>query len=66
MSRIRTVFLGTPEISRVCLESIIKDEHFEIVGVVSQPDRAAGRKMQTDPFAGEIIGHRARDPVFDA
>lgn len=28
---------------------MIKDEHFEIVGVVTQPDRPAGRKMQLQP-----------------
>lgn len=49
MSRVRTVFLGTPDIARHCLEAMIKDEHFEIVGVVTQPDRPAGRKMQLQP-----------------
>lgn len=49
MSRIRTVFLGTPEIARSCLEAMIKDPHFEIVGVVTQPDRPAGRKLQLQP-----------------
>ena len=49
MSRIRTLFLGTPDIARHCLEAMIKDEHFEIVGVVTQPDRPAGRKMQLQP-----------------
>lgn len=28
---------------------MIKDPHFEIVGVVTQPDRPAGRKMQLQP-----------------
>jgi methionyl-tRNA formyltransferase len=49
VSRIRTLFLGTPEIARFCLEALIKDEHFEVVGVVTQPDRPAGRKMQLQP-----------------
>jgi methionyl-tRNA formyltransferase len=49
VSRIRAVFLGTPEIARKCLEAMIKDEHFEVVGVVSQPDRPAGRKLQLTP-----------------
>ena len=49
MSRIRAIFLGTPEIARACLESMIKDEHFEIVGVVSQPDRPSGRKLALTP-----------------
>ncbi|MGE0527103.1 MAG: methionyl-tRNA formyltransferase [Bdellovibrionales bacterium] len=49
MSRIRTLFLGTPEIARYCLEAMIKDAHFEIVGVVTQPDRPAGRKLLPQP-----------------
>ena len=49
MSRIRAVFLGTPEIARFCLESMIKDPHFEVVGVVTQPDRPAGRKLLLQP-----------------
>lgn len=49
MSRIRTAFLGTPEIAKKCLESLIRDEHFEVVGVASQPDRPAGRKMKLTP-----------------
>lgn len=49
MSRIRAVFLGTPDIARACLEAMIKDEHFEVVGVVSQPDRPAGRKLKLTP-----------------
>ena len=49
MSRIRTVFLGTPEIARSCLEAMIKDHHFEVVGVDTQPDRPAGRKLQLQP-----------------
>lgn len=38
--------MGTPEIAKHCLEAMIRDEHFEVVGVVTQPDRPAGRKMQ--------------------
>lgn len=49
MSRIRTLFLGTPDIARTCLEAMIKDAHFEVVGVVTQPDRPAGRKLQLQP-----------------
>ncbi len=49
MSRIRTVFLGTPEFSAYCLKGMLKDEHFEIVAVVTQPDQPQGRKMLLTP-----------------
>lgn len=51
MSRIRTLFLGTPEIARFCLEKLIRDEHFEVVAVVTQPDRPAGRSLKPNPSA---------------
>ncbi len=49
MSRVRAVFLGTPDIARHCLQAMLDDEHYEVVGVVSQPDRPAGRKLQLTP-----------------
>lgn len=49
MSRVRVCFLGTPEIAVTCLKAMLNDEHFEIVGVVTQPDRPAGRKLMLTP-----------------
>ena len=49
MSKVRVCFLGTPEFAVTSLQALIDDEHFEIVGVVTQPDRPAGRKMQLTP-----------------
>jgi methionyl-tRNA formyltransferase len=51
MSKVRILFLGTPEFAVTCLEAMVKDEHYEIVGVITQPDRPAGRKMQLTPTA---------------
>tara|TARA_B100000749_G_scaffold280887_1_gene279910 strand:+ start:155341 stop:156291 length:951 start_codon:yes stop_codon:yes gene_type:complete len=49
MSTFRTVFLGTPDIAAHCLQSLIDDSHFELVGVITQPDRPSGRKLQLKP-----------------
>ncbi len=46
MSVIRIVFLGTPTFACASLKSLIADKQFEIAGVVTQPDRKSGRKMQ--------------------
>ncbi len=64
MSRIRALFLGTPEIARFCLESMIKDPHFEVVGVVSQPDRPAGRNLQLQPSPVKQLVQPLGIPVF--
>ncbi|WP_057745660.1 methionyl-tRNA formyltransferase [Liquorilactobacillus capillatus] len=37
------VFMGTPQFSAVVLEGLIKD-HYDILAVVTQPDRYTGRK----------------------
>ena len=42
MSVVRVCFLGTPDFAGTCLKSILKDEHYQVVGVVTQPDRPAG------------------------
>ncbi|QDK38539.1 methionyl-tRNA formyltransferase [Bdellovibrio sp. NC01] len=49
MSKVRVCFLGTPEFAVTSLKSLLSDEHFEVVGVVTQPDRPAGRKLQLTP-----------------
>jgi methionyl-tRNA formyltransferase len=50
LSRLRVVFAGTPEFARVALEAIAAAGH-DIVLVMSQPDRPAGRgmKLQASP-----------------
>lgn len=49
MSKVRVCFLGTPEFAVTSLKALLADEHYEIVGVVTQPDRPAGRKLQLTP-----------------
>lgn len=47
MSRVRVVFLGTPDFAVTPLESMAKDDHFEIVQVISQPDKPRDRMRLT-------------------
>lgn len=44
----RVVFMGTPDFSVPVLKRLI-EEGYEIVGVVTQPDRPKGRKKQLTP-----------------
>jgi methionyl-tRNA formyltransferase len=46
MSQFKVVFLGTPDFAVPCLEKLLADAHFDVVGVVTQPDRPAGRQMK--------------------
>lgn len=45
----RIVFMGTPEFSVTVLGSLYKEKDYEIVGVVSQPDKKVGRKQILTP-----------------
>ncbi len=55
MSKVRICFLGTPEFAVTSLKALIEDSHFEVVGVVTQPDRPAGRKMQLTPSPVKML-----------
>jgi methionyl-tRNA formyltransferase len=46
---IKVVFAGTPAFSVSCLKRLIDSTDVEVVGVVSQPDRKAGRGMKLTP-----------------
>ena len=39
----RIVFMGSSEASAECLHALLREESLEVVGVVTQPDRPAGR-----------------------
>lgn len=64
MSRIRTAFLGTPDFARFCLEGLIKDDHFEVVGVITQPDRPAGRHMKLTPSPVKTLVESLHIPLL--
>ncbi len=66
--------MGTPALARVCLEALLKEPGFQIVGVVTQPDRPKGRDLKLQPSpVKEAAVHaglpvlqpaKARDPEF--
>ncbi len=56
--RVRMVFLGTPQFAATCLESLIKDDRYNIVAVVSQPDRPAGRNMKIQASAVKTLAEK--------
>ncbi len=55
----KIVFFGTPEIAVTSLQRIIDSERHPVVGVVTQPDRPAGRgrKLTASPVKGCAIEH---------
>src|SRR5689334_2502222 len=48
-SPMRVIFLGTPEFAAIPLEGLAGDRRYQVVGVVTQPDRPAGRGRGPEP-----------------
>jgi len=44
--KIKTIFIGTPDFSVPTLATLVKDEYFEIITAITQPDKKAGRKQE--------------------
>ena len=59
----RVVFMGTPDIAATCLKKILAD-HFEVVGVYSQPDRPKGRGMKLVFSPVKEVAIASGIPVF--
>lgn len=49
IDRLRVVFFGTPQFAVPSLVALAADERFEVVGVVTQPDRRRGRGNALSP-----------------
>jgi methionyl-tRNA formyltransferase len=55
MDQIRTIFIGTPTFALPSLEALAADPYFDIVGVITQPDRPVGRnQVMTQPPVKEL------------
>lgn len=48
MSKLRVVFMGTPDFAVPCLRMLI-NESYDVAGVVTQPDRPKGRGQKLTP-----------------
>ncbi len=64
MSKIRVCFLGTPVFALSCLKAIVEDDHYEVVGIITQPDRPAGRKMILTPSPVKVFALSHHIPVI--
>jgi methionyl-tRNA formyltransferase len=56
----RIVFFGTPQFAIPTLEKLLSQPQFEVVGVVTQPDKIRGRgnKVIPSPIASIAIAHQ--------
>src|SRR5574341_701424 len=60
----RVVFMGTPEFAVPCLQALYDHPAFEVVGVVTQPDRPAGRGQAVQPPPVKVRALELSLPIF--
>ena len=60
----RVIFMGTPEFAVPTLRALVETGGFHVVGVVTQPDRPAGRGRTLRPSPVKIAAQQAGIPVF--
>ncbi|EKE04553.1 MAG: hypothetical protein ACD_20C00051G0019 [uncultured bacterium] len=60
----KIVYLGTPEIAVPSLEYFIKRDDVEVLAVITQPDRPAGRGHKVIPPPVKIMAETNAIPVF--
>lgn len=60
----KIVFMGTPAFSVPILEGLLADPHYEILGVVTQPDRLVGRKKILTPTPVKVAALKHGLKVF--
>lgn len=44
-NKLRVIFVGTPDFGLPAVQELIKDENFDLVAVITQPDKPVGRKQ---------------------
>ncbi len=62
MNTVRTVFMGSPEFARSILNGLIGE--YNLVGVVTQPDRPAGRGKLLTPPPVKLLAEEAGIPIM--
>jgi len=61
---VKTLFLGTDWESVETLEELDKDPRFNVVGVITQPDKEVGRKQVLTPSKVKVFSLENNIPVF--
>lgn len=61
--KVRVVFMGTPEFSATILGDLL-EHHYNIVGIVTRPDKPSGRKQETLPNPVKNIATKKTIPLL--
>lgn len=64
MNPLRILFCGTPQFAVPSLQALLADQRFEILSVITQPDRARGRGQEVSFSPVKQIARDANIPVL--
>lgn len=60
----KIVFFGTDEFAATVLATLMATNQYAIIGVVTQPDRPAGRKQILEPTPVKVLANKENLPLF--
>lgn len=61
---IKTIFAGTPEFALPYLKGLLDSPDFDVLGVITQPDKPSGRKQELTPSPVKILAQESGLKVF--
>lgn len=64
MPATKTIFFGTPEFAAAALKTLAANPHFEVVAVVTQPDRPTGRRKTMTPPPVKVLAQEKNFKVL--
>ncbi len=64
MEELKTIFMGTAELSCASLEALARDQQFQVVAVVTQPDRPKGRELKLQLSPVKVLAEQCGLPVL--
>ena len=60
----KLIFMGTPDFSATVLKGLLADDRYEVLAVVTQPDRAVGRKKEIKMTPVKEVALEHNLPVY--
>ena len=64
MNRLKIIFMGTPELSCASLEKLAQNPQFQVLLVVTQPDKPKGRDLKPQPPPVKVLAQKLNLPVL--
>jgi methionyl-tRNA formyltransferase len=64
MTPLRIIFMGTADLSCASLENLARNPHFNVLAVVTQPDKPKGRDLKLLPTPVKVVAQKLQLPVL--